>query len=500
VCPGSGIVTSVRGRRLITFALFVATFLVALDNSIIATAMPTVIGQIGGIHLYAWVFSAYLLASTVTVPIYGKLADLYGRKPVYLAATALFLAGSLLCGQAQTMEQLVLFRLIQGLGAGGVLPVTQTIVGDVYPLAERARIVGLFSAVWGISALLGPAIGGFLTEQVSWRFVFYVNLPLCLLSMTLIWLFLHESVEHRRHSIDVLGALSLSGSASALLVALQSSGNPGLQAALYVVAFGLLAVFVWQERRAPEPMVPLGLFTRRVLAVSTLVALLMGVVMFGQTSFMPPFVQGVMGATPTVSGLVLASMSIAWSAATPVGGRLLLRLGYRIPCMLGCVLLTLGFLMLTQVPADAELWVPAAIACVIGAGFGLVSVVTILAAQAAVGWDQRGVVTSANQFARNIGGTVGVPIAGAFFAAYVASAAAAGLDPNSVLAPDMRSVLSQPDLAFLQSELSDALRAVYVLFAVMGGLATLVSAFLPGGPPTQAAETPVVTVASAAGR
>jgi EmrB/QacA subfamily drug resistance transporter len=471
------------GRRLITLALFVATFLVALDNSIIATAMPTVIGQIGGIHLYAWVFSAYLLTSTVSVPIYGKLADLYGRKPVYLVATALFLLGSMLCGQAQSMEQLVAFRLLQGIGAGGVLPITQTIVGDVYPLEERARVVGLFSAVWGVSALMGPAIGGFLTEQASWRWVFYVNLPLCLLSMTLIWLFLHESVQHRPHSIDFLGAAALTGSASALLLALQATDNPALQATLYVIAFGLVPVFIWQERRTPEPLIPLGLFTRRVLAASTLVALLMGVVMYGQTSFLPPFVQGVMGASPTVSGLVLASMSIAWSAATPVGGRLLLRLGFRIPCMLGGGLLALGFVLMMQVPADAELWVPAAIACVIGAGFGLVSVVTILAAQSAVGWDQRGVVTSANQFARNIGGTVGVPIAGAFFAGYIAAAVAAGLDPNSVLAPDVRATLAQTDLTFLQAVLSDALRTVYVLFAITAALAVVVAAFLPGGRP-----------------
>jgi len=384
------------------------------------------------------------------------------------------------------MEQLVAFRLVQGLGAGGVLPVTQTIVGDVYSLTERARIAGLFSTVWGVSALLGPGIGGFLTEQVSWRFVFYVNLPLCLLSMTLIWMFLHESVQHRRHSIDVLGAVTLSASASALLLALQTSDNPSLRALLYVVAFGLVPVFVWQERRASEPLVPLGLFAQRILGASTLVALLMGVVMYGQTSFMPPFVQGVMGATPTLAGLVLASMSVAWSAATPVGGRLLLRLGFRIPCMLGGALLTLGFVLLTQVPSNASLWVPASIACVIGAGFGLVSVVTILAAQAAVGWEQRGVVTSANQFARNIGGTIGVPVAGVFFAGYVASATAAGLDPNSVLAPDARAMLPLADVSFLQSELSDALRSVYVLFAIMAGLATVVAAFLPGGPPSQA--------------
>src|SRR5438874_1779775 len=244
-------------RRLITLALFVATFLVALDTSVIATAMPTVIGQIGGIHLYAWVFSAYLLTGTVTVPIYGKLADLFGRKPVFLASVALFLVGSMLCGQAQSMEQLIAFRLLQGLGAGGVLPITQTILGDVFPLEQRARITGLFSTVWGVSGLLGPCIVGFLTEHVSWRWVFYVNFPLCVLAMLLISRFLHERIQRRGHSIDYLGAVTLSASVALLLVALQSSGNQTQQQVLYVLAFGLMPIFVWQERRAPEPLIPL---------------------------------------------------------------------------------------------------------------------------------------------------------------------------------------------------------------------------------------------------
>src|SRR5229473_4506465 len=197
--------------------------------------MPTVIGQIGGIHLYAWVFSAYLLSSTVSMPIYGKLADLFGRKPVLLSGTALFLGGSMLCGQSQTMEQLIAFRLLQGLGAGGMLPITQTILGDIYPLEQRARITGLFSTVWGVSGLLGPGVGGFLTEYVSWRWVFYVNFPLCVLSMLLISKFLHEHIQRRRHSIDYLGAVTLSASVAFLLLGLQKSDKRTLQLALYVL-------------------------------------------------------------------------------------------------------------------------------------------------------------------------------------------------------------------------------------------------------------------------
>jgi EmrB/QacA subfamily drug resistance transporter len=475
-------------RRLITLALFVATFLVALDTSVIATAMPTVIGQIGGIQLYAWVFSAYLLTSTVTVPIYGKLADLFGRKPVFLASIAIFLVGSMLCGQAQTMEQLIAFRLLQGLGAGGVLPINQTILGDVFPLEERARITGLFSTVWGVSGLLGPAIGGFLTEHVSWRWVFYVNFPLCVLSIVLIWKFLHERIQRRGHSIDYIGALALSAAVALLLVGLQTSDNQPEQMLLYVLAAILVPVFVWQERRAPEPLVPLWLFGRRAIGISTLGGVLLGFGLFGQSTFLPPFIQGVMGATPTLSGFVLAGSSIGWPIASAVGGRLLLRWGFRGPCVLGGAFLVVGFALLLFIDARAGLWVPFAISCILGFGFGFYTVATILAAQTAVGWQYRGVVTSASQFARNIGGTVGVSIAGAVFTAGVASAASVNVNPSDLLSPAARGGLPPSTLVFLQDLLAGSLRSVYMLFVGVAGLATLVAVFLPGGPPRQVSE------------
>jgi EmrB/QacA subfamily drug resistance transporter len=486
----------VSERRLVTVALFVATFLVALDSSVVATAMPTVIGQIGGIRLYAWVFSAYLLTSTVTVPIYGKLADLYGRKPVFLAATAVFMVGSMLCGQAQTMEQLIAFRLLQGLGAGGVLPITQTILGDVYPLEQRARITGLFSSTWGVAGLLGPGIGGFLTEHVSWRLVFYVNLPLCILSILLTASFLHEHIQHRRHSIDYIGALTLSASVTLLLLALQTTDNVAQQIVLYALAAVLVPVFIWQERRAPEPMIPLWLFGRRLIGISTLGGLLMGFALYGQSTFLPPYVQGVMGATPTISGFVLATASLSWPAASTIGGRLLLKWGFRGPCVLGGVLLTIGFALLVALTPDAGLWAPATIEFVLGLGFGFYAVVTLLAAQSAVGWEHRGVVTSSSQFSRNIGGTIGVAVAGAIFAAGVASAAGAGVNPNDVLSASLRDSLSAVDLGTLQRVLADSLRPVYVLFLVIAALATLVAALLPTGRPRQVSDAGEQRVAS----
>jgi EmrB/QacA subfamily drug resistance transporter len=490
----------VNDRRLITIALFVATFLVSLDASVVSTAMPTVIGQIGGIQLYAWVFSAYLLTSTVTVPIYGKLADLYGRKPVFLFSIAVFMVGSMLCGQSQTMEQLILFRLIQGLGAGGVLPINQTILGDVYPLEQRARITGLFSTIWGISGLLGPAIGGFLTEHVSWRWCFYVNFPLCVLSMALVWKFLHERVERRGHKIDYLGAVTLSAAVACLLLGLQSADNPHLAEVLYLLAAVLVPIFVWNERRAAEPLVPLWLFRRRAIGVSTLGGLMLGWALYGQSTFLPPFVQGVMGATPTVSGFILAGSSVSWPIASAIGGRMLLRTGFRVPCLLGGVLLTIGFAMLLWLTPESSLFVPLAITAVLGLGFGFYAVTTILAAQSAVGWEHRGVVTSASQFSRNIGGTIGVSIAGALFTAGVMQASANSVDPNDLLSPSVRAGLSPDVLLALQNLLASALQSVYVLFIVVGAVATVIAAFLPGGPPREVSDagpTPDVEISAA---
>jgi EmrB/QacA subfamily drug resistance transporter len=475
----------VSERRLVTLALFAATFLVALDTSVIATAMPTVIGQIGGIHLYAWVFSAYLLTGTVTVPIYGKLADLFGRKPVFLAATFIFLVGSMLCGQAQTMEQLIAFRLLQGLGAGGVLPINQTILGDIYPLEQRARITGVFSTIWGVAGLLGPAIGGFLTEHVSWRWAFYVNFPLCLLSMVLISSFLHERVQRRGHSIDYFGAVTLAASVALLLLGLQATGNQAQQLILYLGSVALIPIFVWHERRVAEPLVPLWLFQRRLIGVSTLGGLLVGCALFAQSTFLPPFVQGVMGAAPTTSGFVLAGSSIGWPVASAIGGRILLHWGFRAPCVLGGLVLTLGFALLLLVPPDAGLWLPFVISSVLGFGFGFYNVATILAAQSAVGWQHRGVVTSASQFARNIGGTVGVSIAGAIFTSGVVTAAGAGINPNDLLSPTIRAGLSAVDLGFLQMLLADSLRMVYALLVGVAAAATAVAALLPSGPPAE---------------
>ncbi len=474
--------------RLIAAAVFVATFLVGLDVTVVSTAMPTVVGQLGGISLYSWVFSTYLLTSTVSVPIYGKLADLYGRKPVFLVATSIFLVGSMLSGQAQTMEQLILFRFVQGLGAGGVQPITLTIIGDVFPLEQRARLTGVFSAIWGLSALVGPGIGGFLTEQVSWRWVFYVNVPLSLLSMGLVWLFLREHVRRRKHRVDYAGAVLLSAAVTAFLFGLQGpieglgSGSAG---GLVAIAGILFAAFLWYERRVPEPLLPLELFGKRIIAVGTANAVLVGAVLFGQSTFVPPFVQGVMGASPTLGGFILSATSIGWPTASAIGGRLILRWGYRRTAVLGGVFLTLGFALLRLLRADDSLLAAAGVQVVIGAGFGFLVPIVVLSMQNAVPWEQRGVVTSTNQFARSIGGTVGISLAGAIFAAAVGSAAGTAGDPNQLLSVEGRATLGSGQRAAQQVALAAALQPVYAGFVVVAALALAVATLLPGGRPEQ---------------
>ena len=389
-----------------------ATCLAVLDLAVVSTAMPTVVTQLGGLELYAWTFSAYLLSSTVAVPIYGKLADLYGRKPTFLVATGIFLVGSALCGLAQSMPQLIAFRLLQGLGGGGVYPITLTIVGDVFDLRDRARLLGILAAIWGISAVVGPAVGGFLTEQLSWRWAFLLQLPLALLAMLCIARFFHERLQQTSRHFDVLGAVLLAAATATLLLSVQTPG--GLVASPVWVA--LTVAFVLHERRAADPLIPLRLFQVRLVAVGSLACLLVGVVLFGQESFAPPLLQGVLGASPTVAGLTLSCMSIGWPIAANICGRMIVRWGYRSTGLLGGALLVVGFVALRQVDAHTSLAVAALIQVILGAGFGFVSPVSLLSMQNAVDWTERGVATGLNQFATNLGGALGVAAAGALFA------------------------------------------------------------------------------------
>lgn len=461
-------------------------FLAALEATAVGTAMPTVVAELGGVSRYSWVFSAYLLTSTTTVPMYGKLADLFGRRRVFTLAVGLFLGGAALCGMAHSFTQLILFRAIQGLGAGGVMPVAITLVGDIYSLEERGRMQGVFSGVWAVSSLVGPAAGGVITDFLSWRWVFYINLPFGLASVFLLRTFLREEIRGRTHRLDLLGTLSLTTSIAVLLLALlegtelwgwSDARTLGMMA---FAAFGL-ALFVWQENRAPEPMLPLELFRTRIIAVASVGGFLMGTLMFCAAAFVPMYAQGVLGGTAIDAGITLAPMSIGWPIASTTAGFLLVRWGYRPFVLVGAVLGTVGCLLLAVAdPAGGRGPVMFAM-FMLGLGMGFVSTPFLLAVQNAVPWHRRGVGTSSVQFFRTIGGAIAVAALGAILNAHLARTLGTGLDPDVALNPNLRANVDPEALRILVQALDRGLGSIYLVMAGLAVLAVGVGIFFPGG-------------------
>ncbi|PTX58351.1 EmrB/QacA subfamily drug resistance transporter [Melghirimyces profundicolus] len=403
-------------RNIITGALMAAMFIAAVEVTVVNAAMPTVVGALGGISLYSWVFSAFMLANTLTVPIYGKLADLHGRKKVFITAVLLFVGGSALCGFSQSMGQLVFFRAIQGLGAGGVLPVAVTIVGDLFPFELRARVQGWFSSMWGLAAIVGPFIGGWTVDHLSWRWIFWFNLPLGTLIVLTVAFFLHERVEEEKKRIDYTGAVLFTLSVLGILSFTQLVGNRGTDQPL---AWGLLAggsallvVFLLWERRVESPFIPLGLFRNRMIASSNLTAFLTGMGMFGAISFVPLFVQGVLDQSPTLAGLAITPQVLGWSTSAVVAGRWLLRQGYRPPIVTGAALVTLSAAGFTFMDRTTPYALVLAGMFLLGCGLGLSMTAFIVAVQNAVHGKDRGAATSSQMFSRSMGGAFGVTLLG----------------------------------------------------------------------------------------
>lgn len=491
-----------RGRSMVTVAVMVATFLTAMDMSVVNTAIPTIVGSLGGVELFSWLISAYLLTSAATVPIYGKLADLYGRKRVFVTATLLFLAGSALSGQAHSMAQLIAYRALQGLGAGGVQPITATIIGDIFSLRERARMQGLFSGVWGVSAIIGPAVGGFLVDALSWRWIFYVNLPLGVAAVLLVARFLEEpSRVRRRPPVDVAGPVTLVAAVVALLLALTLLGqgqaaSPGPAVALLAASAAAGAAFVAAERRAAEPMLPFDLFRNPIVLVASLVGLLSGAAMTGMTTFVPMFVQGVQLGTAATAGSVVAPMSVGWPLGSILCGRVVLRSGYRRMVVLGMLLDLAASLLALGLHAGTPLAFTVALMVVMGLGLGFSSTALLIGVQSSVPWGRRGVATALNQFVRNLGSTVGVAVLSLLLDArllgLLGPLAAAGrlpaasrplADVNLLLDPSRRAELGAAYLGVLRGALGSALGAAFWGIVAAGGLALLFALRTPGGDP-----------------
>ena len=423
-------------RRLntITLGILLSLFLASMEGTVVATAMPTIVGELGGLSIYSWVFSIYLLTSTTTVPIYGKLSDIYGRKLIYMISMSIFLAGSVLCGQAHTMNQLVLFRAVQGLGAGGVLPLAFTIIGQLFSLEQRARMQGLFSGIWGVSAIIGPLIGGFLVDHASWQWVFYINIIPGLVAIGAVWFAWQDTpaAEVTRPAVDYPGAVLLTAGVLSLLLGLYTLGSP-LAWLLLVAAAGFFGGLFWVERRAPDPILPFGLFRDRLFSVAILHGLFSGWALFGSINYIPLFVQAVLGANATQAGLSLAPLSIAWTLASIVGSRMLLKTGYRTLALVGMALLTLGMFAMSRIGIHATEIQIMLYTTMMGIGMGLSIPAFLIAVQSTVRKDQLGAATSTIQFSRSIGGTLGVSVMGVFLSTQLAALlGAAGIDPAAV--------------------------------------------------------------------
>lgn len=431
---------SERGPVLLAVMLSLA--LVAIDSTILATAVPAVVDDLGGFTQFPWLFSIYLLAQAVTVPVYSKLADQYGRKPVMLVGIGLFVLGSLLCGVAWGMGALIAFRAVQGLGAGAVQPMSMTIVGDIYTIQERAKVQGYVASVWALSAIVGPTLGGVFADYASWRWIFLVNLPLGLLAGAMIWRNLHEQVERRAHRIDYAGSALLTAGGVLLLLGLLEGGvrwawSSPTSIALFVVASVLLAGFVLVEQRAAEPVLPLWLLRHRVVVAAMAASLVVGVLIMGLSTYLPLYAQSVLGYGAVTAGFALAAMTLGWPLAASNSGRFYLTLGFRATMLIGGVIGTAGTALLLVVGPDSSILLLALPSFVMGVGFGLVASPSIIAAQSSVTWQDRGVATGSTMFARSVGSAVGVAVFGAIVNHEVASRLGRGVPDVSRLTPDV---------------------------------------------------------------
>lgn len=455
-------------RALTVLGLVLAMAMAALEATVVATAMPTVIGDLGGIHSYAWITNAYLVASSVTVPIYGKLSDIYGRKPIFLFGIALFLIGSAASGAAQSMTQLILFRALQGLGAGSMQPMALTIVGDIFNLDERAKMQGVFGASWGFFGLTGPMLGGLIVKQLGWRFVFYVNIPFGVIAAALVVFALHERIEKREHRLDVLGALLLTAGVIALLIAASRPSLP-VTVGSALAALVLLALFVWIERRAPEPLLPLSLFARPVILVSSLAGAIIGGAMIATLTFVPLFVQGALGGSPTDAASAITPMVVGWPLASALSGRLIPKVGFRPLILLGLFITAGAGLALSLFGESHGLGGLRITSAVFGVGMGFANTALLIAVQTSVTWEQRGIATASTMFFRTIGGALAVGVMGGVLSAALLS------DPS--IPPDTANqILSREGAASLDPALLDRLSAVLSLglgrvFWIIAGMA-----------------------------
>ena len=418
---------------LVTAGIMLSLFLASMESTVVATAMPTIVGQLGGLEHFSWVFSAFMLASTTTVPLYGKLSDIYGRRKLYVFAMALFLIGSVWCGMANNMTQLILARALQGVGAGGIMPLAFILIGEMFSLEQRTKMQGVFSGVWGVSSVAGPLLGGFLVAQLSWRWIFYINVIPGLLAAALVAFAWRDQIQsHKRPPVDYAGAALLTISVILLLLGLMEFGTS--RSWIYMgVAIALFIALWWVERRAADPILPIPLFRDSLFSTATAHGLLTGWAVFGSISFIPLFVQSVLGTDALQAGITITPMLLGWVGASIIGTRLLLRVGYRNLSIIGTALFAVGAFLMTLVGANSSQLMVMVFVTMMGIGMGLSIPAFVIAVQTSVERRHLGTATSMLQFSRSMGGTLGVSVMGAVLSARLASnLRASGLDTERV--------------------------------------------------------------------
>jgi EmrB/QacA subfamily drug resistance transporter len=479
-----------RGRILA--ALMMSMVLIALDSTIVATAVPSIVRQLGGLSSVPWLFSIYLLTQAATVPLYAKFADMIGRRPVLLTGIAVFVLGSVLCGWAWSMPTLIAARAIQGIGAGAVQPIAMTIVGDLYSVQERGRVQGYMATIWGGAAILGPTLGGLFTDYISWRWIFWINLPIGGLAIAMLVRNFRERVTRRSHQVDIAGSATLTVGCGLLILGLLQGAawrwTSVRTVSVLVVSVVLLAAFVFIQRRAAEPVLPLWVFQRRTLLVGNLASFTVGAVVLGLSAYLPTYVQAVAGTGALVAGFVLASLSLGWPLAAAVSGRVYVRIGFRDTALIGAAFTVTGAVGYVLLSQSAPVWLIAVPGLLVGVGLGFSSSSMVVAAQSVVGWERRGVVTGANIFARSIGSAVGVAIFGSIVNATLASRishAPAAIAGSLSSAKDVESLAlggrghAGPVRDFVRTALYDGTHRVFIALVVVAVLGAVVISFMP---------------------